>query len=133
MQPTLTVRNLTIEYATRRGKVQAIRNVSFDVKRGEALALIGESGTGKTTLGLGVVQLLPVMARITSGDILYRRQDKTGAPPLEIAALNLKGDSLRQFRWRECAMVFQGALNAFNPVLKIADHFRDTAKAHGAL
>lgn len=133
MEPTLTVRNLTIEYATRRGKVQAIRNVSFDVKRGEALALIGESGSGKTTLGLGIVQLLPTTARITSGDILYRRQDKTGMPPTEIPALTLKGDSLRQFRWRECAMVFQGALNAFNPVLKIADHFRDTAKAHGTL
>jgi len=133
MEPTLTVRNLTIEYAARRGKVQAIRKVSFDVKRGEALALIGESGSGKTTLGLGIVQLLPATARITSGDILYRRQDKTGTPPIEIPALNLKGNSLRQFRWRECAMVFQGALNAFNPVLKIADHFRDTAKAHGSL
>jgi peptide/nickel transport system ATP-binding protein len=124
MQPTLSVRNLSIEYAARRGKVRAIRNVSFDVERGQALALIGESGSGKTTLGLGVVQLLPSTAKITQGKALYHRDDTT------IDALALKGRALREFRWKECAMVFQSALNSLNPVLRISEQFADTARAH---
>jgi len=137
-QPTLSVRGVSIEYKARRGRVQAIRNVSFDVQRGEALALIGESGSGKTTLGLGIVQLLPVTATIRQGSIIYQRY----APPVtyakpspdqEIDVLKLKGNDLRQFRWKECAMVFQSALNALNPVLRISDQFADTARAHGYL
>ncbi|MBI5650753.1 MAG: ABC transporter ATP-binding protein [Chloroflexi bacterium] len=127
MPPTLSVQNLSIEYAARRGKVRAIRNVSFDVARGDALALIGESGSGKTTLGLGVVQLLPSTAKITQGNALYHRDNKT------IDALTLKGKALREFRWKECAMVFQSALNSLNPVLRIADQFGDTARAHNYL
>ncbi len=127
MQPTLSVQNLSIEYQARRGRVQAIRNVSFEVHRGEALALIGESGSGKTTLGLGIVQLLPSTAKITQGKALYRRDTLT------LDALTLQGKALREFRWKECAMVFQSALNALNPVLRIADQFGDTAKAHGYL
>ncbi|MBI5305223.1 MAG: ABC transporter ATP-binding protein [Chloroflexi bacterium] len=125
MQPTLSVQNLSIEYAAQRGKVRAIRNVSFDVQRGQALALIGESGSGKTTLGLGVVQLLPATAKITQGKAIYRRDNNT------IDALTLKGKALREFRWKECAMVFQSALNALNPVLRISEQFADTSKAHG--
>ena len=131
-EPTLSVKDLTIEYTAKRGKVQAIRNVSFEVQRGQALALIGESGSGKTTLGLGIVQLLPASAAIRAGQVVYRRFE-TNALVAEIDALSLKDTALRQFRWRDCAMVFQGAQNAFNPVLRIADHFADTAKAHGAL
>jgi peptide/nickel transport system ATP-binding protein len=131
MQPTLSVQNLSIEYQARRGRVQAIRDVSFDVNKGEALALIGESGSGKTTLGLGIVQLLPTTAKITQGQAIYRRQ--TNGDSKEIDALKLKGNGLRQFRWKECAMVFQSALNALNPVLRICDQFADTAKAHGYL
>ncbi|MBI3740238.1 MAG: ABC transporter ATP-binding protein [Chloroflexi bacterium] len=132
MNSVLSVQNLSIEYSARRGRVQAIRNVSFDVQRGEALALIGESGSGKTTLGLGVVQLLPASAQITQGAITYRR-DHNGAGAIEIDVLGLRGNGLREFRWKECAMVFQSALNALNPVLRIADQFADTAKAHGYL
>ena len=130
-QPTLSVQNLSIEYKARRGRVQAIRNVSFDVLHGEALALIGESGSGKTTLGLGIVQLLPATAKISQGSAIYRRQ--TNGTAQEIDALKLKGTQLREFRWKECAMVFQSALNSLNPVLRIADQFGDTAKAHNYL
>lgn len=127
MPPTLSVQNLSIEYLARRGRVQAIRNVSFEVNKGEAVALIGESGSGKTTLGLGIVQLLPGTARITQGKAIYRRNGN------EVDTLALKGKALREFRWKECAMVFQSALNSLNPVLRIADQFGDTAKAHGYL
>jgi len=156
MEPTLSVRDLTIEYKARRGQVRAIRNVSFDVQRGEALALIGESGSGKTTLGLGIVQLLPSAASIGGGAITYRRypaktfevsetskvspraktfevSETSKVSPREIDVLGLKGSALRRFRWQECAMVFQSALNALNPVLRISEQFADTAKAHGYL
>ncbi|MBI5032222.1 MAG: ABC transporter ATP-binding protein [Chloroflexi bacterium] len=131
MQPTLSVQNLSIEYKARRGRVQAIRNVSFDVGQGEALALIGESGSGKTTLGLGIVQLLPATAKISEGRAIYRRRNN-GATK-EFDALKLKGKALREFRWKDCAMVFQSALNSLNPVLRICDQFTDTAKAHNYL
>ena len=133
-EPILSVRDLSIVYQARRGQVQAVRNMSFDVARGEAVALIGESGSGKTTVGLGLMRLLPATASIASGSILYRRfSNGSNAASRETEVLGLKGDQLRQFRWSECAMVFQSALNALNPVLRISEHFADTAKAHGYL
>jgi peptide/nickel transport system ATP-binding protein len=130
----LSVRDLSIAYQARRGQVQAVRNISFDIERGEALALIGESGSGKTTVGLGFMHLLPTTARVVGGNVIYRRH-ANGLGPVgrETEVLDLKGGNLRQFRWRECAMVFQSALNALNPVLRISEHFADTAKAHGYL
>lgn len=135
--PTLSIRNLTISYQAARGKVRAVRDVSLDVQRGEALALIGESGSGKTTLGLGIVRLLPSAASIQQGEIIYRRltsgKDGKSAKIEEIDILKLSPGDMRQFRWKNCAMVFQAALNAFNPVLRISDQFADTAKAHDYL
>lgn len=131
-EPVLSVRNLSIIYQARRGQVQAVRNISFDVARGEALALIGESGSGKTTIGLGLMHLLPTTAKVTSGSVMYRR-DANGSRDGGTEILSLSGGSLRRFRWHECAMVFQSALNALNPVLRISEHFIDTAKAHGYL
>jgi len=133
-QLTLAVRDLSVAYPSQRGLVQAVRHVSFDVRRGESLALIGESGAGKTTLGLSLLRLLPPNAQIGGGQISYQP-----APPAEcapVAAINvlqLTPRQLRRFRWQECAMVFQAALNAFNPMLRIADQFADTARAHGYL
>ncbi len=133
--PTLSVRNLGIQYKARRGFVQAARNVSFDLMPGEALALIGESGSGKTTIGTGLIRLLPTNAAITSGEIIYRRHKLVNGQPgpveKEIDVRKLDANGLREFRWKEAAMVFQGSMNAFNPVLKVVDQFADTAKAHG--
>lgn len=121
----LRVENLSVIYQTRRGKVQAVNDITFDLRKAESLALIGESGSGKTTLGLTLVRMLPRSARIAEGKILYTRDGKTSD------VLRYSKSQLRAFRWRDCAMVFQGAQNAFNPVLKIRDQFRDTARAHG--
>ena len=123
--PPLSLEDVHVNYLTRNGPVQAVRGVTLDLFGGESLALIGESGSGKTTLGLSIVRLLPSSAIVEPGTILYRRGQK------EVNVLHLSSAELREFRWRDCAMVFQSALNAFNPVLRIWDQVLDTAKAHG--
>ncbi len=125
MTPILSVRDLSIDYRTRRGPVHAVRDVSFDIEKGETVAVIGESGSGKTTLAISLIRLSPRSARITKGQILYTNARET------VDIRTMRDDELRQFRWSECAMVFQAALNSFNPVINIWEQFGDTAKAHG--
>ncbi len=121
----LKVDDIAIIYKTTKGNVQATSNVSFELRKGEALALIGESGSGKTTVSLALIRMLPKGAKITKGRVLYTRDSETSD------VLKYNDKKLRAFRWQDCAMVFQGAQNAFNPILKIKDQFRDTAYAHG--
>jgi peptide/nickel transport system ATP-binding protein len=120
----LSVRDLWIEYSTDRGALTAVRGATFDLRRGESLALIGESGSGKTTLGLALVRLLADAARITRGEIHYYGRGQS----LDVLALG--NERMRRYRWEECAMVFQGAQNSLNPVLTIQDQFTDTVRAH---
>ncbi len=124
--PVLAVRDLVVHYRTPNGIAQAVRGVDVDLYPEECLALIGESGCGKTTIGLALLGLLPRAARIVQGQILYRARDGSVQDVTRFSR-----DELRRFRWRECAMVFQGALNALNPVLRVWDQVRDTAAAHG--
>lgn len=123
----LQVEDVSVVYHSPRGQVRAVSNVSFDLRKGEALALIGESGSGKTTLSLALVRMLAKTARVTSGRVFYTRDGVTRN------VLHLSKRQMRAFRWQDCAMVFQGAQNAFNPVLRIKEQFRDTARAHGKL
>jgi peptide/nickel transport system ATP-binding protein len=120
----LSVRDLAVEYLAERGMVKAVRGVSFDLRPRESLALMGESGCGKTTLGLALIRLLVKTARIPQGEILYRRDGAV------TKVLSLSEREMRHFRWRECAMVFQSALNAFNPVLTVWSQMHDTVRAH---
>lgn len=121
----LKVENLSVVYHSQRGDVKATNNVSFELRKGEALALIGESGSGKTTLSLALIRMLANSAEISTGKILYTRDGVTRD------VLELSDKEMRAFRWADCAMVFQGAQNAFNPVMKVSDQFADTARAHG--
>ncbi len=121
----LSVRDLAIDYRSRRGPVQAVRGVSFDVESGETVAVIGESGSGKTTLAVGLIGLSPRSARVSRGEILFEHD---GVPQ---DVLRMDPEELRRFRWKEAAMVFQSALNSFNPVITIWSQYLDTARAHG--
>ena len=121
----LSVRDLAIDYRSQRGAVQAVRGVSFDVEPGETVAIIGESGSGKTTLAVGLIRLSPRNAEVTRGEIVF--EQATG--PRDV--LGMDAEELRRFRWSETAMVFQSALNSFNPVINVWSQFLDTARAHG--
>ena len=113
--PLLDVRDLTIHFALPNGKVEAVRGVSFRVEDGEALGIAGESGCGKTTTALSLVRLLPSNARIIDGSVnlfgidLVKKTEK----------------QLQRYRWREIAIVFQGAMNALNPVRRVRDQIAE--------
>ncbi|MER3479779.1 MAG: dipeptide/oligopeptide/nickel ABC transporter ATP-binding protein [Meiothermus sp.] len=108
--PLLDVRDLVLHYATPRGPVRAVDGVSFGLEAGEALGLIGESGSGKTSLAVALMRTLPKNVARYEGQIRFQGRDLM---PLSEDALR------REVRWKGISMVFQGAMNAFNPVLRV--------------
>ncbi|HZE39281.1 MAG TPA: ABC transporter ATP-binding protein [Stackebrandtia sp.] len=125
-KPILSVNDLRVDYRTGAGQTaHVIRGIDLELYERQSLALVGESGCGKSTLALSLLRLLPKLGRVTGGSVTYRGADGT-----ETDVLGLNGRALRGWRWSEVAMVFQGAMNAFNPVLKIYDQFADTMRAH---
>jgi peptide/nickel transport system ATP-binding protein len=116
----LDVQNLVMYYRTMRGYVKAVDNVSFDVEKGEAMGLVGESGCGKTTIGMSILGLLPTNAEVQSGQILFKGNN----------LLNLSEKEIRQVRWKGISMIFQAAMNALNPVHRIEDQIIEAIKTH---
>ncbi|PLC61781.1 dipeptide/oligopeptide/nickel ABC transporter ATP-binding protein [Thermoproteus sp. CP80] len=119
--PLLEVKGLKIYYFTLRGVVKAVDNVSFTLEKGESLAIVGESGSGKSTLGYGLIRLVPPPGRIVEGEIILDGTDLTKLPESRIR---------REIRWKRISMVFQGALNALNPVKRVGDQIVDAILAH---
>src|SRR5687767_4459775 len=109
--PLLAVDDLTVHFSLPNGRVEAVRGVSFGMNDGEALGIAGESGCGKTTTALSLVRLLPANARIVQGSVRL----------FGIDLLKKSPNALRRYRWREIAVVFQGAMNALNPVRRVRD------------
>ncbi|MFD0481511.1 ABC transporter ATP-binding protein [Kineococcus sp. GCM10028916] len=120
----LSVRDVTVVYETEE-PVTAVSSASFDLHRGEILGLAGESGCGKTTLAYAVNRLHQPPARIASGSVVLHDADGS-----DVDVLALDEEQLRRFRWSKLSMVFQGAMNALNPVRSIGAQLDDTLRAH---
>jgi peptide/nickel transport system ATP-binding protein len=115
-QTLIELRGLTVEY----GSLRAVDGVDLAIRTGEVVGLAGESGSGKSTVANAVMQILRPPARIVGGEVLFRGENLVGKSK----------EQLRRYRWRNVAMVFQSAMNALNPVMRVGDQFVDAMKAH---
>jgi peptide/nickel transport system ATP-binding protein len=119
MTPVIRVRDLRVWYASERGPVQAVDVVSFDVRQGETLGVVGESGCGKSTLARGLLGLLPEGA-ISDGVVELEGRNLIGLPPEE----------LRWLRGPSLGMVFQEPMTRLDPLMRVSAHFTEVLRTH---
>ncbi len=120
--PILEIRDTNVTYSG--GENYVLEDVNVDIEREEVLGIVGESGSGKSMFASALLDAVPDPGVLT-GQILYNREDGSTVDVLE-----LSDEELRQFRWEEISMVFQGAMSSFNPTMKIGSHFKETLMTH---
>ncbi|MGE4505686.1 MAG: ABC transporter ATP-binding protein [Desulfovibrionaceae bacterium] len=120
MDNLLQVNNLKVEFAMRRGVVQALRDVSFTVGKGERVGLVGESGAGKSLTGFSIINLIPKPGRISGGNIVFEGTD--------LASLSI--EQIRSIRGNRISMIFQDPMMTLNPVLTVRTQMVETLRAH---
>lgn len=121
MEKVLRVRELSVQYCSREGVwFEAVDRVSFDIERGEVLGVMGESGCGKTTIGLSLLGLLPKNSTVVSGSISFRGQN----------LLEMDEHSLQRIRGAQISMVYQEPGMSLSPVLRIGDQIAEVIHAH---
>ncbi len=120
-QPLLDVRDLHVNYLTTRGPVKAVNGVSFQIFPGEVFGLAGESGSGKSTIAHAMLRILHPPALITGGSVRFEGRD----------TLVMSEKELEAFRWKSMSIVFQSAMNALNPVMRLSDQLTDVMEHHG--
>lgn len=116
----LDIKNLRVRYKLGPYTVHAVNDVSLQVREGETLGLVGESGCGKSTFSISIMRLLPANGYIESGQIIYKGEDLT----------KISDVRMRKILWSEIAMIFQGAMNALNPVFKVGDQVAEALIYH---
>ncbi len=119
----LEVSDLTTYYRLKEGYVRACEGVSLRLEKGEALGLVGESASGKTTVALSLMKLLPANASIVGGSIKLDGRELVAATEEE----------MQKIRWKEISIIFQGAMNALNPVRTVGDQIAEALKIHEKL
>ncbi len=117
----IRVHDLTISYRTEDGKILALAGINLDIPDGQTFGIVGESGSGKSTLALALMRLLPQNAKAESGTLEVDGTDVLQLPEEEMAKL----------RGRQISMVFQGAMNTLNPLIKIEDQVAEPLLIHG--
>ena len=117
--PVVSVRDLRVYYGTLRGTVRAVDRVSLDIGAGEVLGLVGESSCGKSTLGRGILGLLPEGA-VSDGEVLYDGRN----------LVTMSDRELRRLRGPDLGLIFQEPMTRLNPLMRIEEHFAETLKQH---
>ena len=119
-QPLLDVRNLTVEFATRRGIVKAVQQVDISVAKGETLGIVGESGSGKSVTSYAVMRILDRAGKIAEGSVMFSGVDVKAATETQ----------MRDLRGREVSMIFQNPRAALNPIRKVGHQIEDVLRQH---
>ncbi|WP_435102292.1 ABC transporter ATP-binding protein [Halarchaeum sp. P4] len=123
--PIFEVRNASVTFDMERGESKVMDSVDMDIDRGEILGVVGESGSGKSMFASALLDAVPEPG-VLMGEIMFHPED--GEP---IDLLNQSESEIKEIRWEQIAMVFQGAMSSFNPTMTIGDHFEETLKTHG--
>ncbi len=118
--PILEVENLVMNYEIEEGMVSAVESVSFSLPKGHSLGLVGESGCGKTSVALTLMRLTAANARVLGGEVRLDGEN----------LLELSDEEMRQRRWDDIAMVFQGAMNSWNPVYTVGEQIKEAMDLH---
>jgi peptide/nickel transport system ATP-binding protein len=118
--PLLDIRDLTVEFATRRGTVRAVQSIDISLAKGETLAIVGESGSGKSVTSYAVMRILDRAGRIAEGSVLFSGIDVRNASEAQ----------MRDLRGREISMIFQNPRSALNPIRKVGEQIEDVLRQH---
>lgn len=118
--PLLEVKDIDIDYHVQGGILKAVEGISFSLKKGRSLGFVGESGCGKTTLGMALMRLLPPNGFISHGQIIFEGED----------ILKKNEEEMRRVRWQKISMIFQAAMNALNPVQRVGNQIVEAIMTH---
>ena len=126
-ESVISVKNIKTYFYSENRCNRAVNGVSFEVKRGRTLCVVGESGCGKSVTASSIMQLLPRLARIEEGQIIYHSEEKGD---IEIQKLKRNGKEMRELRGKDIAMIFQDPMTALNPVFKVGDQIAENIMQH---
>ncbi len=126
----LEVKNLETHFFTDRGVVRAVDGVSFQIRPGQTLGLLGESGCGKSITGFSLLHLISPPGRIVGGEILYHRQTNGRTEITDLLKYNARSETIRSIRGNEIAMIFQEPMNSLDPLFRVGDQICEAILVH---